>query len=169
MHNINLCFSHQNEHNLKHNITNHSKTHNVGVYLFRMYASYPFSIINYHVGPPIKWWEDIGKETERSNTKFNITKNIKIISFSFHSKKFLYALLYRLIDMTEASSTKNMDLCVVEEDEIVNTSQKRSTTALGTITHKKPKSKKNLGRNSLWFGFHATNLINKQMNYLKKP
>ena len=44
--------------------------------------------------------------------------------------------------MTEASSTKNMDLCVVEEDEIVNISQKRSTTALGTITHKKPKSKR---------------------------
>ena len=62
-----------------------------------------------------------------------------------------------------------MDLCVVEEDEIVNTSQKRSTTALGTITHKKSKSKKNLGLNGLWFGFHATNLINKQMNYLKKP
>ena len=39
--------------------------------------------------------------------------------------------------MTEASSTKNMDLCVVEEEKIVNTSQKRSTTALGTIIHKK--------------------------------
>ena len=127
-----------------------------------MYASYSFFIINYHVGLPIKWWEDINNETEMNNTKLNITKNIKIISFSFHCKNSHYIIIYRFIDIAEVSSTKNMDICVVEETEIVNTSQKKRTTALVTITHKNPKSKKNLGRTHLWFRFHALNPINKK-------
>ena len=66
--------------------------------------------------------------------------------------------------MAEASSTKNMDVCVVEENEIIIHSQKRTTSALVTIIQKKAKSKKNLGSNglSLWLGFQALNHINKQ-------
>ena len=168
MHNVNICFRNKSKHYLKHNIYNYKKTLNVCVYLFRMHASYSFFIINYHVGLPIKWWEDINNETEMSNTKFNIIKNIKIISFSFHCENSLYIIIYRFIDIAEASSTRNMDICVVEEIEIVNTSQKRRTTALVTITHKNPKSKKSLGRTHLWFRFHALNAINKQKKYLKK-
>ena len=70
---------------------------------------------------------------------------------------------YRFRHMAEASSTRNMDVCIVAENEI-NTSQKRSTTALVTITQKKAKSKKSLGAKglSLWLGFQVLNHINKQ-------
>ena len=66
--------------------------------------------------------------------------------------------------MAEASSTKNMDVCVVEENEIMTNSQKKTTSALVTVTQKKAKSKKSLTPNglSLWFGFQALNHINKQ-------
>lgn len=59
----------------------------------------------------------------------------------------MYDALFRSQHMAEASSTKNMDGCVVEENEIVNPSQKRTTSALLTITHKK--SKKRLEPNGL--------------------
>ena len=57
-----------------------------------------------------------------------------------------------------------MDVCVVVKNKIINTSPKKSTTALVTITQKKTKSKKSLEANglSLWLGFQALNLINKQ-------
>ena len=69
--------------------------------------------------------------------------------------------------MAEASSTKNMDVCIVDENEIINTSQKQTTSALVTITQKKAKSKTILrSRTSsyLWLGFHALNLLNKEKN-----
>ena len=46
----------------------------------------------------------------------------------------------------------------------INTSQKRTTGALVTITQKKAKNKKSLGAKglSLWLGFQALNHINKQ-------
>ena len=70
---------------------------------------------------------------------------------------------YRFRHMAEASFTRNMDVCIVAENEI-NTSQKRSITALVTITQKKAKSKKSLGAKglSLWLGFQVLNHINKQ-------
>ena len=66
--------------------------------------------------------------------------------------------------MAEASSTKNMDVCVVEENEIINTSQKITTSDVVTIIQKKAKSKRSLGFNglSLWLEFPALNHINKQ-------
>lgn len=51
--------------------------------------------------------------------------------------------------MTQVNSTKNMDVCVVERKEIINTSQKRIISALVTITQKKAKSKKSIGPISL--------------------
>ena len=54
--------------------------------------------------------------------------------------------------MDEASSTRNMDVCVVEENEIINTSQKVITSALVTITQKKLKVKKS---RSKWVVFVA--------------
>ena len=44
--------------------------------------------------------------------------------------------------MAEASSTRNMDVCVIDENEIINNSQKRTTSALVLITQKKAESKK---------------------------
>ena len=87
-----------------------------------------------------------------------------------YSKKPLYDALHRFPSMAETSSTKNIDVCVVEENEIINTSQKRTNSALLTITQKKSKSKKSLGPNglSLWFGFPALNLINKQKELSKE-
>ena len=66
--------------------------------------------------------------------------------------------------MAEASSTRNMDVCVIDENEVINISQKRTTSALITITQKKAKSKKDQGSkySSLWLGFQPLNLINKQ-------
>lgn len=66
--------------------------------------------------------------------------------------------------MAEATLTINIDVCVVEENEFINTSQKRTTSVLVSITEKKTKSKKSLGLNglSLWLGFQSLNHINKQ-------
>ena len=69
--------------------------------------------------------------------------------------------------MAEASNTKNIDVCIVDENEIINTSQKRTTSVMVTITQKKANSKTILrSRTSsyLWLGFHALNLLNKEKN-----
>ena len=55
----------------------------------------------------------------------NTTKNTKKISLKIHSKNFFYDALYMFKYMAEASSTRNMDICVVEKNEIINTSQKK--------------------------------------------
>jgi hypothetical protein len=43
--------------------------------------------------------------------------------------------------MAEASSTRNMNVCVVDENEIINTSKKRTISAIVTTTQKKTKIK----------------------------
>jgi hypothetical protein len=66
--------------------------------------------------------------------------------------------------MATASFTRLMDVCIVDENELITSSQKRTTTAIITSTQKKAKSKKNLGPkySSLWLGFYALNHLNKQ-------
>lgn len=46
--------------------------------------------------------------------------------------------------MAEASSTRNMNVCVVDENEIINTSKKRTISAIVTTTQKRPKEKKSM-------------------------
>ena len=93
------------------------------------------------------------------------TKNLGNVIVEFISKNDIpYDFIHRSRNMDEASSTRNMDVCVVDENKVINTSQKRTTSALVTITQKKAKSKKDQGSkySSLWLGFHALNIINKQ-------
>ena len=132
-------------------------------YYPRIYTNHFSPKTNYHLGPPIKWWEDIGYGGQRSNISIN-TIHLATIFFKKYTKKHTYDAFHRFQSMAEASSTKNMDVCVVEENEITNNSQKRTTSALVTITPKKAKSKKSLVPNglSLWLGFPALNHINKQ-------
>ena len=86
-----------------------------------------------------------------------------VVVFCLSKKYTPYDVIYRTA-MAEPSSTKNMDICVIDKNEIINTSQKRTTFAIVTTTQKKAKSKKVLGskHSSLWFGFHALNHTNKQ-------
>ena len=73
-------------------------------------------------------------------------------------------MIYRTKSMAEASSTRNLDVCVVDENVIVNTSQKRTTSTTVATLQKKAKNKKdqNSKYSSLWLGFQALNLLNKQ-------
>ena len=155
--NVHLCFLHKSKHYL--NSTKKMYSNVLCNYTLRMHAIYLLSYTNYHIGPPIKWWEDIGYEAQGSNV---LTKTLTNIALKILAKNLTH-VLYRFETMAEASSTRNMDVCVVEENEIINTSQKRTTSALVTITQKKAKSKKSLGSNglSLWLGFPALNHINK--------
>ena len=156
-----FCFF-KSKHYTKH--SNHSNIHYLCFYTPKKHIEHSFSTTQYHRGPPIKWWEDMGRETQKSNVFLNTIKHFAHTSLKFYPKNFLYDDLYRFTRMAEASSTKNMDVCVVEENEIINTSQKRTTSALVTIIQKKAKSKRSLGFNglSLWLGFPALNHINKQ-------
>ena len=163
--NVHLCCcKHKSEHYQTQRINNHEKKYCDGLYLSRMYAIFSFSSTNYHIGPPIKWWEDIGREVQRSKTLLNTIKIAMEKSLQICSKNLIYDALHRFSNMAETSSTKNIDVCVVEENEIINSSQKRTSTPLLTITQKKAKNKKSLGPNglSLWLGFPALNLVNKQ-------
>ena len=139
----------------------YSKIHTLS-YTFNTHT-YSFSTTNSKLGSPIKWWEEVGYETQRSNDMLNATHELGNIPSKCYSKISMHAL-YRFIHMAEASSTKNMDVCIVAENEITNTSQKRIPSALVTITQKKAKTKKSLGVKglSLWLGFQALNHINKQ-------
>ena len=56
-----------------------------------------------------------------------------------------YVIVHRSKHMTKASFMRNMDVCAVEENEVINTSPKKTTLALVTMVQKKAKSKKNLG------------------------
>ena len=90
----------------------------------------------YHLGPPIKWWGGICLKKQRSNTSQNATTcygNALVQSCSKKQKS--YDLIYRT--MAATSSTRNMDVCVVEENEVINNSQKRITSAIVTATQKK--------------------------------
>ena len=153
-----FCF-HKGKHYTKR--SNHSKIHHLCLYTSKKHS---FSTTQYYRGPPIKWWEDMGCETQRSNVSLNTLEHLAHIALKNYSKNLLYDVFYRFTKMAETSSTKNMDVCVVEENEIINTSQKRTTSALVTIIQKKAKSKRSLGFNglSLWLGFPALNHINKQ-------
>ena len=119
----------------------------------------------YHLGPPIKWWGGICLKRQRSNTPESDTKCYRNAFAHIRSKKpTIYDSICRTKTMAAASSTRNKDDCVVEENEVINNSQKRTPSAIVTATQKKTKSKKNLRTkySSLWLGFQALNLINKQ-------
>ena len=92
-----------------------------------------------------------------------IHKHVNIFSSQPYAKNSIHAL-YMFKNMAETSTTRNMDVCVVAENGITNSSQKRTSTALVTITQKNVKNKKILGVKglSLWLGFQALNHINKQ-------
>ena len=126
-----------------------------------------FSITKHHSGSPIKWWEGVCCETKRSNILICLLETFwnNIVERSSENA-ISYAIIHRSKKMAEASSTQNLDVCIVEENEVINISQKRTTSAQLTITQKKAKNKKNLGSKhaSLWIGFQALNLLNKQKN-----
>jgi len=67
---------------------------------------------NYHLGPPIKWWEEVVYETQRSNDMLNAIHELKNISFKVYSKTPMHAF-YKFGHMAEADSTKNMDVCII--------------------------------------------------------
>ena len=123
---------------------------------------YFFSINKYQLGSPIKWWEGTCFEIQRSNISTNATPtygNIMPLA-----KKHSSYMIYRTKSMAEASSTRNLDVCVVNENVIVNSSQKRTTSTTVATLQKKAKNKKdqNSKYSSLWLGFQALNLLNKQ-------
>ena len=155
--NVHLCLKTKSTHSL-------TRKTRISTKIF-LVISYDFlSKDKYQSGPSIKWWEGICLEKQRSNILENITNTYENIAVLCLSKKHTpYDVIYRTT-MAEASSTKNMDICVIDENEIINTSQKRTTSAIVTTTQKKAKSKKVLGskHSSLWLGFHALNHINKQ-------
>jgi hypothetical protein len=127
-----------------------------------------FSQIKYQLGPSIKWWEGICFVKERSNTSVNAIKCYANVILQIFSKNQLsYVFIQRTKSMAEANSTKNMDVCVIDENEIITTFQKRTTFAVVTTIQKKTKNKKvpGLKYSSLWLGFQALNLINKQKDY----
>ena len=169
--NVHICFTNKSKYYLSHNKKKHIDRHMICSYLSSSiqitHPNYYFSTTNYHIGPSIKWWEDIGYKAQRSNVLTNTTKNLINISLKIFSKSFIHAALYMTKYMAEASSTTNMDVCVVEENEIMTTSQKKITLALVTITQNKAKSKKSLEPNglSLWLRFKALNLITKQKEF----
>ena len=70
--------------------------------------------------------------------------------------------------MAKTSSTRNMDICVIDENKMINTSRKRTPSAIVATTQKKAKSKKNLSSkySFLWLEFYALNHINKQKELL---
>ena len=155
--NVHLCFINKSGHYLNH------KIYNVCFHLFNKSHNYSFSTTNYHSGPPIKWWEDVGYEIKRNNVMLKPTHELVNTSSKFYFEIRMY-VSYKFKLMAEASSTKNMDVCIVAENEITTNSQKRTTSALVTITQKKAKNKKSLGVKglSLWLGFQALNHIYKQ-------
>ena len=154
--NVHFCLNNKSKHSLNTPYSNHYlplKNHNF------------FLITNYYLGPPIKWWEGIGNEDQRRNTSINSIKYFENVVAKLSSENDIYAIILR--SMAEASSTKNMDVCIVDENKIINTSKKRTTSALLTITQKKAKNKtilRSRTSSSLWLGFHALNLLNKEKN-----
>lgn len=102
-----------------------------------------FSITKHHSGSPIKWWEGVCCETKRSNILICLLETFwnNIVERSSENA-ISYAIIHRSKKMAEASSTRNLDVCIVEENEVINTSQKRTTSAQLTITQKKAKNKK---------------------------
>lgn len=83
-----------------------------------------FSITSYYTGPSIKWWEDTSYEAQKSNVLSNNIKNSENTSLKVYSRNLIYVAMYKSKYTVEASSTRNMDICVVEETKIINTSQK---------------------------------------------
>ena len=154
--NVHLCSYDKGEHFLSH------KDNDLCSYL----ACHHFSSQNkYQLGSPIKWWEGICFKNKRSNVSVKARKCYANVIVQIFSKKPLsYAFIQRTKTMAEASSTRNMDICVMGENEIINTSQKRTTSTMLAIAQKKAKNKKILESkySSLWLGFQALNLINKQ-------
>ena len=105
----------------------------------------------YQLGPSIKWWEGICLEKQRSNILENSTNTYRNVLVLCLSKKHtLYDVIYRTA-MAASRSTKNIVVCIIDENEIINTS-KKTTSAIITTTQKNTKSKKILGSkySSLW-------------------
>ena len=166
--NVYFCFKNKYIHYERHKKKNHSKIHNLYSYFSskpsNTHENYSTSTTNNHLGPPIKWWEDVGYGDKMSNDlSKTIHKHVNIFSSQPYAKNSIHAL-YMFKNMAETSTTRNMDVCVVAENGITNSSQKRTSTALVTITQKNVKNKKILGVKglSLWLGFQALNHINKQ-------
>jgi hypothetical protein len=138
--NVYLCF-----HKSKHFLSNtYSRIHllcRISNKPEKEHKKYSFYTTNYHLGPPIKWWEEVGNETQRSNDMLKAPHKLVNIFSKFYSKKPMH-VFYRFTHMAEASSTKNMDVCIVAENEITNSSQKRTTSALVTITKKRLRAKR---------------------------
>ena len=152
--NVYLCPKSKNTQNRKIN-------RNRGIHL--CLTHYFSSKSKYHLGPPIKWWGGICLKKQRSDTSKNAIRCYGNVFVQSHSKEqkpddFIYRT------MAAASSTRNLDVCMVEENEVINNSQKRTTSAIVTATQKKTKSKKDLESkySSLWLGFQVLNLLNKQ-------
>ena len=81
-----------------------------------------FSKDKYPSGPSIKWWDGICLEKQRSNILENDTNTYENVVVLCLSKKYTpYDVIY-MTAMAEASSTKNMDICVIDKNEIINTS-----------------------------------------------
>ena len=109
-------------------------------FLLRIYSTYMrvlfninnhfFSITKYPSGPPIKWWEGIGQEVERSNNQAYATLNVSQMLYLFFEKDEIFYFIHKFVKMAQTSSTRHMDVCIVDENEIITSSQKRTTSAL---------------------------------------
>ena len=123
----NVCFCMENK----------SKHYSTSIYIinitncFLKINNYFFSTTKYYLGPSIKWWGGIGYEVKRSNISVYATI-IKVKLFSKCHKS--YDLIYRVENMDEASSTRNMEICVVDENEIITSSQEKLS-----LFNRKPK------------------------------
>lgn len=104
-----------------------------------------------------------------NNVLSNTTKDCENISLKVYSKKLIYIALYKFNYMAEASFTRNMDVCVVDKNKIINTSQK-TTSALITITQKKAKILKDVEPHNLflWIRLQTiTSSKNKESHHYK--
>jgi hypothetical protein len=126
--NVHFCFN-KSKHYISNKYNSYRKQHNLYSYLSNKpqnsHNKYSFSTTNHHLGPSIKWWEDVGDETKRNNDMLNASHKPVNIFSKLYSKNSMHAL-YRFKPMAEASSTKNMNVCIVVENEITNNSQKKN-------------------------------------------
>ena len=155
--NVHFCLENTSEHFLPRIYRTHMRV------MFNI-KNHFFSTTKYPSGPPIKWWEGIGQEVERSNNLLYATLNVSKMLSLFSEKDEAFDFIHRFVKMAQTSSTRHMDVCIVDENEIITTSQKRTTSALATSSQKKAKNKKDLKTkySSLWLGFQALNLIHKE-------
>ena len=107
--------------------------------------------------PQIKLWGGYGL---RENRKISYAKLWKI--------SYLLIFWYTGENMTRASTTNvDMEMGMVDENEIISSSQKRPTMAQVTISQKKAKGKLVVEPKHppFWLGFQAMNWTNRSMDY----